>query len=289
MRQYQPGYDHFLALLPILDGQDETALEVTDTVMVSLGKRLMKDKPEWIGRTLEKFERSILAVEEPSSNSEGVEVLVAHWPTGFKSPVHGHAGGYLYEQVLSGEVLVETYRHVGNRVVRPVRSENFKAGDVLVSDYIAPDNSQERIGYVHSFTALTPVDTLHFLPEHTRDSRDNAVRIEHYAAEGEAFTRLDIGHAVHATKPGDVALVRSSKVGNLGDHWVIITGDKVKKPHGWRPEDTHFAAAKELGAVLDAYQPDDYGMIFLKLNDPKKFYEFHGITVEGGKVLFPKT
>lgn len=281
MRAYREGYEYYMALLPVMTEPDPALREVTHAVMSNLAHKLTTERPPWLGRDLPKFERSILAVEERTGH-EGAEILVAHWPKGFTSPVHGHAGGYLYEQVLTGRILVNLYRHVGNRLVRPLRSIVQEFPDILASDFVADVPGQPRIGYVHSFTALTPVDTIHFLPEHTRDSRDNSVTIEYYNGANEEFERLDIAHAVHATKPGDVALVRSNRVSEIGDHWVIITGGLVKKPHGWRPEDAHFEAPN-MSPVLDKHEADSYGMVFLKLKDPTAFYEFHGIKVAGGR------
>lgn len=291
MRRYRIGYEEYLGLLPVMSYHCNVRSAVSHAVMSSLGKRLIAEPPPWLlDREHNTFERSILAVEEPGNGKEGAEILIAHWPKGFTSPVHGHAGGYLYEQVLNGRLLVNTYRHVGNRVVRPVSTTIHDAPEVLVSSYVEEDN-EPRIGFVHSFTALEPTDTIHFLPEHTRDNRDNAVNVEYYdgVSLSNVYVRLNVAQALKSLKVGDVALVRSKRVAELGDHWIVITGGLEKKylgahddvANGYRPADIHWAAPN-MSALLDKFEPDGYGMVMLKLNDPTRFYEFHDIKLNNG-------
>ncbi len=90
-------------------------------------------------------------------------------------------------------------------------------------------------------------------------------------------------------KPGDVALVRSSKVTEYGDHFVVVTGGIVEKPHGFRPQETVIQAGEVMTKFLDRFTPDKDNLTLLVLKDParNRFLQFHGIEVDGDKVTFP--
>jgi hypothetical protein len=296
MRHYEPGYESWMGMLPVIepgDPQLSAKKAATHGVMADLAQHLIDEKPEWLQRERTEFERSILAIERRPCR-EGVEILVAHWPKGFTSPVHGHAPGYLYEQVLEGKILVNTYRHVsdddGVHVVRPVVSEIQEFPNMLVSDFIPPVEAGGRVGYVHSFTALTPVSTIHFLPEHTRDSRDNTVKIEHF----EDLSRDDVKQLSYRTADvlgiGDVALVRSAKVTDYGDHFIVIVGKVKEKPHGFRPAEKVIQASENMSKFLDSFTPEqgDLKLLMLREDARQRFLQFHGIEVDGLKVTFPR-
>jgi hypothetical protein len=296
MRHYEPGYESWMGLLPVMEAGDvhlTTKKHITHQVIRLLASQLVEQNPPWLKKEREQFERSILAIERRPCR-EGVEILVAHWPKGFTSPVHGHAPGYLFEQVLDGKILVNLYRHVrtegDTNIVRPVATEIQEFPDILVSDFIPPTPSNKRIGYVHSFTALTPVSTIHFLPEHTRDSRDNQVTIEHFEElSPDDFVRL--GYFTADTMGiGDVALVRSSKVTEYGDHFIVITGGIVEKPHGFRPQERVIKANQTMSKLLDTFTPDKDGLtlLWLKESARNRFYQFHGIEKDGNSVKFPQ-
>jgi hypothetical protein len=55
-------------------------------------------------------------------------------------------------------------------------------------------------------------------------------------------------------KPGEVLLVRSENVRDLGDHFIKITGAPVVKEHGLRPQtETILATNKECSELLDEF------------------------------------
>jgi hypothetical protein len=296
MRHYEKGYESWMGAIPIIEDHMHLSLKknITHSVMQDLAAYLLAKDPAWLKKEREKFERSILAIEK-REGSEGAEILVAHWPKGFTSPVHGHAPGYLFEQVLDGRILVNLYRYMyteGNqKIVRPISSGIQSFPDILASDYVPPSSSGDRIGYVHSFTALTPVTTIHFLPEHTRDSRDNTVTIEHF----DDFTSDDVVRLNYfnadAMNIGDVALVRSQKVTEYGDHFIVITGPTIEKPHGYRKQDTVIQANGNVTTFLDGYVPDKDGLTLLWFKEAakKRFLNFHEIKVDGNTVTFPKS
>lgn len=90
---------------------------------------------------------------------------------------------------------------------------------------------------------------------------------------------------VYNLKKGDVCLVRSSNVPQLGDHFILVVGGLIQKPHGLRP-DTIGMGAPKAGKLLDQYTPDK-GIVLLKLNQgaTKAFYHFHHIDVAIEKLL----
>lgn len=90
------------------------------------------------------------------------------------------------------------------------------------------------------------------------------------------------GQEVFHSKIGSVFAVRSSNVPEYGDHYIIITGFPVMKPHGLRPQNTIIPAGNELSEVLDEFTPTN-GVILLELNEEEKqrFLEFHNIEEHG--------
>jgi hypothetical protein len=236
------------------------------------------------------FARVILAVAEPVGAREGSEILVAQWGEGFTSPVHGHAPGLLHEEIMTGKMLVHSYRHVRPGVVRPARTDVAGTG-TLVSKYSPPDPRGDRMGLVHNFTAITPATSLHFVPEHARDGRDNRFHVEHFADFDLASMRQIDGNDGRLLQIGDVALVRSDNVPEYGDHFIVITGPPILKPHGLRPMEIAIQAGPVGSAVLDQFVPTgNTGLRLLKLNanTARRFYEFHAIALNGRDVVFPE-
>ena len=302
-KMYKSGYEIYFEEMPVLVEDDplfEQKAYLSKVVMQQLGKRLVQ-KADWLKTNVPgvgEFFRNIVAMEPPvlldDEVKEGAEFVVAQWGDGFTSPVHGHATGYMHEEVLFGKVLVNSYRMVNptSTVVRPVKTEIVTEG-TFVSEY-APHseaNPFKRQTLIHNFTSIGYSATLHYLPEHVRDGRDNQFTVQHFDdvfsyKEGEDLTQITAQQGF-SLKPGDVALVRSSNVPEYGDHYIVITGPVVVKEHGIRPQDTSIAAPKA-SKILDKYTPIQ-GLTLLKLNDAAKAYflEFHGITVENNKVTFP--
>lgn len=302
LKQYREGYEHFMAHMPILDNSDlqlNNNVVITNQVMKVLSDALIAD--EWVKEELPEntFKRTIVAIAVPEDSFFGLqeksELVVAQWGKGYKSPVHGHATGYLYEQVLSGRIRVNTYRisNIESKVVRPYRTEIQSAGDAFVSKY-APHNEMNyyaRQTLVHNFEAIGKSNsTLHYLPEHTRDGRDNGFTVEHWSAKAvlkpHEFTRVTSQEAFYSQK-GEVILVRSINVPDYGDHFIVITGHAVMKPHGLRPQDWAIMASTNDTVVLDTFEPE-MGLVLLKLSDKaaESFRNFHGISMEDGIIRF---
>lgn len=298
-KQFREGYQWFMNKMPAIDTTipvPQSTIQLSKYWMEVLANDLGSEK--WITeKQMEPntFERTIVAIEEPDSSREGAEIVVAQWGTGFSSPVHGHAVGYIHEAILSGRVRVNTYRMVdqSSNVVRPVRTDIVNKG-TFASVYNAPNPSNKfaRQALIHNFTALETTSTLHFLPEHTRDGRDNRFEVEHFDQVHPIFAHqvmpVSGKDAMYAQK-GDVFIVRSPNVPEYGDHYIVITGAPVVKEHGLRPQDIAIQAVG-VAELLDQYQTFN-GLILLKLDKTttKRFHEFHGITVDNGDVIFQTT
>lgn len=293
MRQYREGFEEYFNMLPVLRSFDpllDLKAELAGDVMKALASAVEKDASLLKAPADGQFKRVILGVETPSEGHEGSEVLVAQWGKGFTSPVHGHAPGLLHEEILMGKMLVHTYLHVGQDLVRPVRTEVVGPG-TLVSKYSPPSRLGKRVGLVHNFVALTPAVSLHFVPEHTRDGRDNRFRVEHFKDfDQAAVQQLTINEGIYL-QVGDVALVRSDNVPEYGDHFIVVTGGPVLKPHGLRPAEVAIQAGPEASALLDYFAPvGNTGLRLLKLDEQtgKRFLDFHGIKFAGTQPFFPK-
>lgn len=309
LRLYRKGYETFMNQMPVLSDNDpmlSAKLELTKKVMSRLADQLIEDgwvvedastRPEPNG-----FTRTIIALEPPlvteaGTLQEGAELVVAQWGTGFTSPVHGHTAGYLHEQILNGKVLVNTYRMItpDSPLVRPVETVIAERG-VFADLYTraVPNATFKRQTLIHSFTALEPTASLHYLSEHTRDGRDNKFFVQ-YFDEAYPLTTDDVTPITSQDglylRTGDVALVRSENVPDYGDHYILITGHPVNKPHGLRPQDVAIAAPTATAKmILDSFQPR-MGLRLLKLKPSAAaaWRQFHGVQRdEDGKVYLPK-
>jgi hypothetical protein len=87
---------------------------------------------------------------------------------------------------------------------------------------------------------------------------------------------------------GDVVMVNSLNVPELGPHFIVVVGGLVAKPHGIKPETVSMPASKESISLLDLYDPYN-GVVALKLRSRAKeaFYAFYGITSVGDNIKIP--
>lgn len=302
LRMYKPGYEHFMGFMPVLSNDSDTLEEdvaLTGRVAKRLMDRLIEDG--WTSKNVPapgKFKRTIIAIEEPGIDNAGnvipkAELIVAQWGEGFKSPVHGHATGYLLEAILYGRIKVHTYRIVDNinKVVRPFRTEIVKKG-IFVSKYEPhnENNLHKQQALVHNFEAIDVAASLHYVPEHTNDGRSNTFKVEHWADVDPLYTdrveRITSQQGM-SLQIGEVVLVRSSNVPEYGDHFVVVTGHPIMKEHGMRVQDESIQASEHDSSLLDHY-PTKMGLTLLKLKPEaqKSFLHFHGITVENREVKF---
>lgn len=305
LRQYRPGYEWAMDTFPELQDNDHLLpqkVKFALGIMEDLAANLKQE--DWVANKQldhNTFERTILAIEPPQVQQngglkEGAEIIVAQWGPGFASHVHGHAVGYMHEAVLKGKVKVNTYRLIDptSTTVRAVRTDIVGEG-TFVSRYTPanPAAKFKRQTLIHNFVALETTSTLHFLPEHTRDKRDNAFTSEFFEdvhhlsfKDVTPITGLD---AMYLPK-GEVVLVRSDNVPELGDHYIVITGHPIVKPHGLRPQEIAIQAP-HANVLLDFYGDVDVyqGLTLLRLlpDAKKRFHEFHGIEMQNGEVVFP--
>lgn len=107
--------------------------------------------------------------------------------------------------------------------------------------------------------------------------RSESCEQPHFVLEASEVTRVS-GEEALSSAVGDAYLVRSKNVATLGDHYIVIIGGLVQKPHGLRPEDISYPAEGDETALLDTYGPDET-LVLLKLNDAARlrFYEAHRV------------
>lgn len=297
MRQYREGYEFFLGNLPVMTDADpdlEDDMQRSNHVMSSLADKLISDEwPAEVNTPDGKFHRTIIAIEE-SENGEGKELVVAQWGNGFSSPVHGHADGFLYEHLLSGKMIVNTYRLIigDMNLVKLVRSDLYTDQSLIASKYTKsnPNNSFKRQALIHNFTSYGYSASLHYVPEHTRDGRDNRFKVKWFDdvfnPKKEDFTQISSKDGMYLRK-GDVCLVDSQNVPEYGQHYIVITGAPVKKAHGLRPQDVAMVAPTS--KVLNEFEFHN-GLKLLKLNKDLRdnFLKYHNIEVTKEEVTFPE-
>lgn len=113
------------------------------------------------------------------------------------------------------------------------------------------------------------------------------IRVKHspkvFPLSPASVEQIDLYKFNHLSE-GEVVLVRSSNVSQLGDHYVVIAGPVIQKPHGFRPKVIVFHAYD--AHVLNSFQPID-GVIALKLDQEAKelFHWWFGIKMRGMHVL----
>jgi hypothetical protein len=303
MKQYRMGYDYFLNEMPHLHAHDRflnEKLNLSRSIIKNLAYELTEKGDGWIYENNpgeNGFSRTIIALEKPIrtgyTNSlfrEGAELIVAKWGVGKSSPIHGHAPGLLHEEILFGRIRVNSYRIVDKvrNIVRLVQTEIVSKGTFL-SKFTQTDLTLPvRSAYVHNFTAIDFSASLHYIPEHTRDGRDNGFKAEYFDERltPEDVKQIDSKQGMYLPV-GEVLLVRSTNVPEYGDHYIVITGAPVLKEHGLRPQDTAIAAP-EAGDLLNAF-PMKTGVTLLQLKPQARdlFLNFHGIERTKTGVTFP--
>lgn len=305
MRMYREGYEQYMNMMPELVPRDPFLREkVTQTthVLSQLSAALVSDG--WVQNENQPapnaFNRMIVAIQEPEimayGMAEGAELVVARWGDGNTSPVHGHHTGYMYEEILFGKMKVHTYRLVDldNKIVRPLQTQIVGKG-VFVSQY-APHNRNNlyiRQTLIHSFESIGFSGSLHYLPEHTRDGRDNRFYVEQWSAQYQLgthnVTRITAQQGM-SLQPADVVLVRSTNVPEYGDHYIVVTGPAVMKEHGLRVQDHVIMADPDHDTELLNEYDHIMGLTLLKLKPEvaASFLLFHGITLNGRTVNVPK-
>jgi hypothetical protein len=294
-KMYRAGYEEYFAMMPVLNDDDkflDLRIRITKSLVQHLSTKIQSES--WVKDAdlkANEFERTIIGMEEPElvdgKLKEGTELVVANWGDGHSSPIHGHAAGYLHEEILFGKMRVNTYRKVDNGFVRPLMTEIVKQG-TFAAVYSTKESNKGRNVLVHNFTSIGHSATLHYLPEHTRDGRDNKFEVERFN-ERFGLTKEDVtqltGQEAMYLQPGEVMLVRSSNVPEYGDHYVVITGHPVMKEHGLRPQDMSIFAPDGT-EFLDQFEMKT-GVTLLKLSKKATafFHAFHDIRMVDGQVV----
>lgn len=303
-RKYRSGYEEFFNNLPVLDSSDELLeqkVKLTADIIHELALRLQK--APWVKQSPlgeKEFDRTIIGLESPDVEyinrkpvikREGAELIIARWGNNHTSPVHGHAPGYLHEEIVFGKMRVNTYRIIDkeNPIVRPVETVIATEG-TFASLFSKPGKYFKREVLVHNFTSIGFSATMHLVPEHTRDGRDNRFKVEYF--DHKFRMKMDDVKQISAhdgmyLRKGDVVLVRSSSVPEYGDHYIVITGPSIMKEHGMRPQERAIYAP-DGSCLLDLFEPVN-GLTLLKLGAEAKvaFHQFHDITMVDGEVKFP--
>ncbi|HMT01844.1 MAG TPA: hypothetical protein PKD00_00800 [Burkholderiales bacterium] len=277
--QYLEGFEDLVSEIPnpkfIEDGL-EGGFNTIKEIMLEVVERAKNTTLPKVEKN--KFERTVIGVEE--AEGEGQEVVLAHWGKHFFSPVHGHSEGLLYEYLIEGKLLINEYfiSNLEQKIVRPHRSYIQFPGEI-VTTYTPYGTHQmyKRESFIHNFIALEPSVSLHYVPEHTRDGRDNGFAVEHFEIDENELTHINTQQALYS-QVGDVILVRSNNVPEYGDHYIHIVGPPVLKPHGLRPQDVSILAGSQASSILDKFKPTN-GVILLKLSEQEtiKFKNFHKI------------
>lgn len=300
LRMYQTGYEKHFNHLPVItheESSEELNAKIIDTqkVMRALSRDILEEG--WALREMQPsnngFNRTIIAMEEPTKGENefipGAQIVITRWGNGHTSPVHGHSAGYMHEEILSGKMQVNTYKIVDaeNKVVIPQKTVIVEKG-VFVSDYAYPKEGDKRQTLIHNFTSIGNSVSMHYLPEYTRDGRDNTYNVLHFSdveknIEVERITSQDGMYL----QPGNVVLVRSTNVPEYGDHYIVVTGPPIVKQHGLRVQDVSIIASPKDSEFLDTFEVKT-GLILLKLKpeSAKNFRDFHGIKLNGRTVTF---
>ncbi len=306
-RMYRPGFDDLMREMPAIDArsadQSEQVAETVavlermrERVMANIGALNIPDIPPG------EFGRIILAVEEPKEEGNilipGTEVVLALWGEGFTSPVHGHAPGYIHEDLLGGAFDVHLYKETGDPRDRKAVYQRTVAQTepgIFYREYVQDHGQEKRSALIHNFRARRQSISMHYLPEHVRDGNANRFRVVNnaesapvpsYIKQAEFRPGLKLAESdvrrvtkeevLKEFKVGDVYLVRSENVAFLGPHFVVITGGMVEKPHGKRPQDLTFLVPDGEKTPLDNYDWTE-SLVVLKLEESAKkaFYEHY--------------
>ena len=283
---YRAGYESYFERMPTLNEEDpklQEKVKKSNLNMERLGLKLIGEN--WVNfedmpGPME-FIRTIIGLEAPiamedGTFQEGAEFVVAKWGDGHTSPVHGHSAGYIHESILMGRMRVNSYRLTdpSNRIVRPVETTIASRG-TFASLWAERGKFFKREALIHNFTSIGTSVSLHYLPEHTRDGRDNGFNVEYYDDTHIPQVKQISSREGLYLPNGEVVLVRSLNVPEYGDHYIVITGRPIVKDHGLRPQEIAIGAKK---TILDQY-PMLNGTTLLQLlpESRDEFLKFHNL------------
>ena len=288
-RMHIPGFGHHMNRMPVIDARQEDQSEAIDLTRIVLAE-MFDDVARNLGTMGlpkiedDKFGRIILAVEDPvhGPSNELIgksEIVLALWGKGFMSPCHGHAPGYINEALMTGAFDVNLYREFGDpraRMARLFKTIEQRESGIFYEEYVRDTGKNPRSAVIHNFQATEYSTSLHYLPEHVRNGADNRFtpvmgEVREFELKDSEVSRVN-PETVMKSEVGDVYLVRSNNVPDLGDHYIVITGGLIEKPHGKRPDDIVFSIAEGETTPLDSYAGEP--LVLLKLND-KRVHAFY--------------
>lgn len=311
-RMVRRGFEHHMAKMPVIDAsaeEQDREVALTQQALMEMSADVRKNLhklniPEIADG---QFGRIILAVEDPKERDgiliPGTEIVLALWGTGFTSPVHGHAPGYIHEDLLDGGFDVHLYRQMGPDEARTaVYEKSIPKTDpgIFYTEFVRDVGQARRSALVHNFRARMPSKSLHYLPEHVRDGDSNRFKVVNrpesgalpsyietkaynpgFKIEKSDVKRVTKEEVMQGFKVGDVYLVRSENVAFIGDHYVLITGGLIEKPHGVRPGDITFQIPENEPTPLDEHDISET-LVAYKLSDDarRRFYEHQNVEAE---------
>jgi hypothetical protein len=302
-KMYRSGYEQYYQALVDVDESDmlfQQEVQTNIAIMKALGARLANE--DWYDKYTKpkEFARTILGIGEPQREGfygeEGnyvtqsaPQIMLGHMGAGLKTPVHGHGKGFMYEQVVKGNVKIDRFHLVdpSKDVVRLSGTNLYKSGDVFGAAFNKLDerNFFERQYNIHQITALQPSQVLVHFPEYARDSINSQFTPEYFETKY-MLNHVDIDKILPRIemlqlRPGDVLLIQSDAI-NIGPHFFLITKGFHINEFGLRPNGLIYSAPQLRAQMLiDFYKEKDDPTTLLKLHKgtAEAFRIFHGINV----------
>lgn len=186
---YRHGYERFFNAMPRISDHDlffDEKRQAIIELMHDLKAQIIKDgwwkeipqtPGDFVSRVIVAMERPFLGPDRQLQG--GAELLVTRWTKGSVLPIHSHAAGFMYEEMLQGKWTETEYGTVASypgrnmKVVKRLHSQTFVTGDVI-SDMYTPHNPKNKYpALIHSAVVEEETFVIHFIPSHPRDTRDN--------------------------------------------------------------------------------------------------------------------
>lgn len=157
-RKYRDEFEAFFDILPIIDSNEK--MFKAEKTLEALSMELLKTP--WLDEDMPlpgERDRITLGLGWAKEGMAGDQVVIGRWGKGFITPIHGHAAGFSYEQVLFGKILEKQYELVSEGKVRLIRERILMPGD----KHVAFDTQPGMTNQLHTIEALEDSATLNFL------------------------------------------------------------------------------------------------------------------------------
>lgn len=298
--EFKSGYEYALNCMPDFTSSDTPPtpglIEFAAMNMQRLSIDLMQSG--WTYEDVQSIpantlKRVIIGIERTKTDGKGSEIVVGFWGRGFHAATHGHGTGYLHDILLHGKLLSSTYRFIEpeSAVARIVESKIIRAGETMLEpQYTSPNNDpKDRSHGLHSFTVLENAASLHFVPEHPRDGRDNTFDVE-YFEDVHHLQPTDVTYVrpdeLQTLPLGSVVLIRNVFGSDFGDHYTVITGKPVMDR--WRvAELTGLKIEAKHVSLFNFFEGESMVVLRLSKDAEKRFLQFQGIAIANGKIYLP--